>query len=429
MKLLLVGISPERWRSPDMALAVEQARDAARRIRKQVDVRRERARLTRLFERIEQMALEQADSRRLSMEGAEAEKLLALFPTDGRARLPFLGPERIQVAKKVMLHQFSGRLSITGGLMAIVDPFAGSAADSRRPAARETTSGAAPPPVTIPPRDLWACEVEPDALPDDVLRRTHAQIRRAIEEQAPLGWVDVEDVETVSRTAAGLPRHEAFTNAIREYIWLSRPPQRLEKVRVRKRIPDQEAMAKRASTWWYRLLAEWFPGLAPRGTIWREIQVLEDRCVDVPIWATPVRITFRDGSVSEPFPLLALLPIPRPTGLPVIRAALMSARHFKLDREVDICIIRNAEVSRQKDLRIAEQEQLACDRMQAFLRGCLQRMPGVEVHLYHTGLEPAVIGAYRAVIRALLDPNVRGKLVVVPTIFRGDRYDHLKAWY
>ncbi|MEK9148768.1 MAG: hypothetical protein AAB267_01835, partial [Candidatus Desantisbacteria bacterium] len=37
--MLLIPITSERWKSPDMSLAVEQARDSARRIQKKVDIR------------------------------------------------------------------------------------------------------------------------------------------------------------------------------------------------------------------------------------------------------------------------------------------------------------------------------------------------------------------------------------------------------
>jgi len=56
-------------------------------------------------------------------------------------------------------------------------------------------------------------------------------------------------------------------------------------------------------------------------------------------------------------------------------------------------------------------------------------MNGLELHLYHTGLEPAVIGVYRAIVESLRAPSNRGRFVVIPKIFRRGRYDSLKAWY
>ena len=63
----------------------------------------------------------------------------------------------------------------------------------------------------------------------------------------------------------------------------------------------------------------------------------------------------------------------------------------------------------------------------------LEKLNGLEFHLYQTGLEPAVIGTYRAILEILRksDSKYRDKLIVIPKMFRGHKngFQDLKAWY
>ena len=123
MRLLLIPITSERWKSPDMALAVEQAMDSARRIQKKVDIRRERTRFSIACEQIETIAMHQNKEIHFVIEGEQACKVMKLFPAEGKAQLPFLGPSEVQKVKSDLPPELSAKVGITGGLVAILIPF------------------------------------------------------------------------------------------------------------------------------------------------------------------------------------------------------------------------------------------------------------------------------------------------------------------
>lgn len=408
--LLLVPVRSEQWKSPAVALAVEQARGAARRIRKKVDIRRERTRYTLACEHIESIVLGQPDALCFEVAGSQARAVIESFPFGGVAPFPFVGPPDIKEVKTRLPEHISARVNITGALLAIASPFANpyvpppdvAADEGTRPTDRCTAN----PPLP---------DIELDRSADEAtLRRTHRQIQRAVESGGTMGWI----------------RHEVFTEAIREYLFVKEQPTGVKVVQVPKAVPDEEGIARRAGQPWYRFLKAFLPFLLPKGVPTKSVLVDEEMTVELPIEPAWIRIAFRDGSKGAALPLLCLLPVDRPVGLPVLRASLMSCRHFEIDQYVDVCILRNSEMSRGDDVSIAEQEQMAFDQASTLLRGCIEKMGGLELHLYHTGLEPAVIGTYRAIVEALRSPGVRGRLVVVSKAYRGDdRYVDLKAWY
>lgn len=422
MKLLLLPLSPECWTSPDMILAVEQLQDAARRIRKGIDIRRERRRFTLACERIEAVALQQTSAPRFAVKGERAQSLINLLPSDGKACLPVVGPTDIDKVRAHLPKQISDKLPSEGGLVVILESYSDSQSLLPTPLPKVQTV-----PTDKPLVDVDSLDVpNPAAADNAVLRRTHEQIHGAIKTGRPFGWISVEAAGNAER---GLARHEVLITALREYVWLDKPPSRSEIVQVRKRVPDERAMALQERQWWYQLLKAVFPALLPKHPPMKTITVSEARSIPLPIEPRYVRVAFRDGSFSAPFPLLCLLPTTTPAELSVMHAALISTRHFEMDLEVDLCILRNSDISRRQDASIAEQEQIAFDRTTAFLQGCLTRFPGLELRVYHTGLEPIVIGFYRAVIEILRLSSVRGRLLVVPMLFRGHRYEPLKPWY
>ncbi|MFO1500833.1 MAG: hypothetical protein U1G07_21010 [Verrucomicrobiota bacterium] len=145
-----------------------------------------------------------------------------------------------------------------------------------------------------------------------------------------------------------------------------------------------------------------------------------------------VRIIYADGSEAAPFPLCCLAGRQRPPGRPrILRAALMSMRHLQIDRVVDLAWFRNREVSQARSLAgsdevcyhysLAELERLAALSLQI-------KQP-IELHIYHTGFEPASMGFYRAVVSVLLGDeefqagwakSLPPWLVVIPYYFRGN---------
>ena len=119
-----------------------------------------------------------------------------------------------------------------------------------------------------------------------------------------------------------------------------------------------------------------------------------------------VRSAFADGTESRPFPIGCLTPSPPPhPSTPVVRIGLNSGRHPEMDQFVDLYLFRNAEIS---DLRtIAEQEQYAFQKGKEFLQNPRWRGGGI-VQMYQTGLEPLIVGFYRAVVIVSLNRKKNG---------------------
>ena len=111
---------------------------------------------------------------------------------------------------------------------------------------------------------------------------------------------------------------------------------------------------------------------------------------------TCVRVAFSDGTETRPFPIGCLTPSPPPDKTrPVLRLGLNSGRHPEMDRFVDIYLFRNAETNGFNTS--AEQEQYAFHQGKAFLENPGFRAGGL-VELHQTGLEPLILGFYRALI-------------------------------
>jgi hypothetical protein len=119
-----------------------------------------------------------------------------------------------------------------------------------------------------------------------------------------------------------------------------------------------------------------------------------------------------DGSTSGPILLAAIAERELPIVDASVCVGLNSARHFDLDPIVDLYLVRTADFERDRDASFRDQEELAYRRTDELLRRFEARSLGLR--LYHTGLEPAVIGAYRAVIDRLLAGQ---SLLVTPVFF------------
>lgn len=123
-----------------------------------------------------------------------------------------------------------------------------------------------------------------------------------------------------------------------------------------------------------------------------------------------VRVVYRDGSEARPFPLRALrMKEDVDNLLPVLRVSLMSMRHPEMDPTVDAAWLRNRMVSVVRSQAETDQVVYETSRMQ--LRE-LTKSESVALHVYQTGLEPAVIGFYRAVTEHLIEKP--GSVEVIP---------------
>lgn len=418
MKVILISISPDNLESKEMTVVVQQAKDSARKIRKRIDVRLERKRFSNACGRIEELALKYGSGNFLELEDDKIQLLLDKLPRDGDAQFPFCEPIEV---KQILQNEFSTELKSkipeNGGIVAILDPFA------KGNISFQTKQREKKKQPKLPKPDYSASDVDFKKM-DEENKRFHRQIRMTIETGKPLGWINIEE-----RGDIGLVRHEALVTAIREYIYVKEQPTEIVMVEVTKEVPDEEATRRRNSKWWYKLL----PFLIPKTPVMKKMKVKEPRVTKLPIEPINIRFAYRDGSIGEAFPLFYLAPKKAPEELPVIKAALISNRHFELDPEIDMCLIRNSEISRREEATIGEQEQLSFEIAYKFLREYLDKSNGLELHLYHTGLEPAVIGIYRAILEILResDSKFRGKLMVIPKMFRGYKngFHDLKPWY
>lgn len=128
-----------------------------------------------------------------------------------------------------------------------------------------------------------------------------------------------------------------------------------------------------------------------------------------------VPVVYQDGSRAANFPLRAA-PLSRrkPEGQRTLRFTLLSIRHVEMDAIVDGAWLRNSVVSRPRPAGLTDDLVFDISRRQL---KALQCGEPVVIYMYQTGLEPAVMGFYRAVMRHLME--FPGTIAVVPYYFRG----------
>jgi hypothetical protein len=160
-----------------------------------------------------------------------------------------------------------------------------------------------------------------------------------------------------------------------------------------------------------------------------EFAYSESGRAEVPV---SIQVIYTDGSQGKPFPLRCL-PRPNPVHLErlaqaqPLRAAMLSMRHLGMDHDVDMAWFRNREVSKARAFSetdefcyVQTQKQLQESRAQGDLR----------LFFYQTGLQPAVIGFYRALIEELLYRSTSlPSIEVVPHYYAGKAgYRQGKVW-
>lgn len=133
--------------------------------------------------------------------------------------------------------------------------------------------------------------------------------------------------------------------------------------------------------------------------------------VDVPV-------IWRDGSrANNPFPLRCLKLSATPVGKVELELsfALLSIRHAELDAIVDGAWLRNAQISQPRTQ--AETDDLVFGVSGEQLAALTESgNRSVTIRMYQTGLEPAIVGFYRAVAVHLLE--YPGSLSVIPVYFQ-----------
>lgn len=147
---------------------------------------------------------------------------------------------------------------------------------------------------------------------------------------------------------------------------------------------------------------------------------------------TYIQVIYTDGSQGEDFPLQCLpqheiKELDRLSMFPPLRASLLSMRHLEMDDKVDISWFRNREVSKAR--AFSETDQFCYSETKRQLDET-RKIDAFVLHLYQTGLQPAIIGFYRALIEELLHRAKQSPtLMVIPFYFRGKSgYKQGKSW-
>jgi len=122
-----------------------------------------------------------------------------------------------------------------------------------------------------------------------------------------------------------------------------------------------------------------------------------------------LKIEYNDGSKGKPFPVGGVWKPDEgwnwhPKQKQHVHIGTLSFRHVDYDKHVDVYLIRDAETRR---LLQAEVEELAYGRMKEILEA--SQLKGESyVSVYQTGLEPLVVGVYRALTEHLQQRNSQG---------------------
>lgn len=137
----------------------------------------------------------------------------------------------------------------------------------------------------------------------------------------------------------------------------------------------------------------------------------------------PLKVVYEDGSQGHPFPLFSL-PQPGPeiaqrfAAVLPLRVAMLSIRHMEMDREVDMAWFRNTEASLRRSC-YADTDFFCYQETLRQLKTLGAQEP-ILIHLYQTGLEPAVVGFYRALVEYyLIKDSNKAQVAVIPRYFRG----------
>lgn len=415
MKLTAFAISNTDWNSQVYSVVSQQAKDSARKIYKGIDVGIERKRFNNACNWIENLALQKGKV--IKIDEKKIQDILDNVNFDACIFFPFIEHDNLKSITKYFDDASKNTLTESKATVVfILNEYSQGGIKLKLNKEESLNKNTAKSNITE------LNKVNFDSL-GKIEARFHKQILNSIETGTPIGWINVAEGEDSSQT---LLRHEGIVSCLREHIFVPKQPTKTEKYKVKKTVVDKEANERRSKSIWFQII-NFF---SKRPDITKQIEVDETRVVNLIIIPRYVHFAFSDGSISDLFPLYSMVAIKLPEKLPSMKVALISNRHFELDKEVEACILRNTEISRRQEATIADQEKLSYEIATKFFNEILQKSNGLHIELYHTGLEPAVIGTYRALLTILMKKENRGKIVVTPKIFKGDNtFKDLKQWY
>lgn len=413
MKISVISVSGQDWNSDYFSIVVRQIKDSARKIMKKIDVGIERKRFNNSCYRLEKLALQKG--KEILFDENELQKALDSFNIEQDIQLPFI--ETIQLESFINYFSENIRYLIDSkmNIVFILNEFSNGTIKFNRKNKNLSTN--------IVKSNITEFNEGILTSPDNIQNKFHAQILNAIKKGTPIGWINLIEAENKPEF---LLRHEGLISCLREHIYVKKQPTIIEKYKVKKNVIDVKANEERNKSLWFKIINLFFN----QPKIMKKIEVEKEKEIKVKIIPKYTQFAFQDASISEPFPLYSMLEVKPKSRLETIKVSLISNRHFELDNIVDVCIIRNSEISRREEATISEQESLSFKIAEEFFNEILKNTDGIHIELFHTGLEPAVIGTYRALLHILLKPENRGKIVVTPKIFKGGNiYSDLKSWY
>lgn len=137
-----------------------------------------------------------------------------------------------------------------------------------------------------------------------------------------------------------------------------------------------------------------------------------------------IRVIYMDGSEAEPFPLRCLTKLePEVPESDPLKVSLISMRHLEMDSKVAFAWYRNRDVSVSRPF--AETDALCAEKTYEQLQEVAGKR--FSIHLYQTGLKPAVVGFYRGLVQFLREQKKR-QLTVVPYYFIKKEYNRGRLW-
>jgi hypothetical protein len=142
--------------------------------------------------------------------------------------------------------------------------------------------------------------------------------------------------------------------------------------------------------------------------------------------AIELQVEYRDGSRGPAFILRSTPLRDRPISSEwnQLRFALLSVRHVELDEIVHGAWLRNSRISRPRPM--GDTDTLVFELSRRQLRALDTKKPTL-IYMYQTGLEPAIVGFYRAVAHHLRE--YPGSVAVIPRFFVGEgRYSDGMIW-
>jgi len=370
LRLQLIEIPETRWQKPDLLYSVQDAEGAAYWIEKKIDLRLGRIRFRVNCNCLERIAVQDAEAKIIAViDGQDSKTLLNAVASESGIILPFVLPSEMSKFAKKADRKLRGILKGVKGGLVVVSTFEKSEASETAKMPRTTAkaySVSSKFHFSVDPNDIDLSNYA--AKRHHEIARTHQQIQSALRTGEPL--------------AVSYLRHETFIEAIREYL-------------SKKGRMDQVSL----------------------------------------------RIVYSDGTEGQPFPLFCLAKRQKPKGLYQMRVGSISMRHAALDLVTDGYLIQNVMISKRR-LSSAEQEDYAFRQTSHFLADFVdlvrhkrleelfkeirfkylwnvlklesKKGKGCELHIFQTGLVPATVGIYQAVVKFLRER--RGELVVVPRL-------------